>query len=121
MSDAGSIQTEFEVLEQTCPNVLECSNFLHQSGRAFYGNTQHLQVGLDHRVPLRRRSLDFETFPLMNVVGLCQEFVFFCVELGLNLGNGYCSRRYPRAGRHVFLAVYCDVKGNFRRYDFSWH
>jgi hypothetical protein len=56
------IQRAFEVLEQTCPKVFECSNFLNQSGRVLNGGFGHLQVRLDHRVACVHRSLESRNF-----------------------------------------------------------
>ena len=53
---SSAIQRALDVLEQTWPNVFECSNFLHQSGRALCGGLRHLQVGLDHCVACVERA-----------------------------------------------------------------
>jgi hypothetical protein len=59
---SSAIQRALDVLEQTCPNVLECSNFLHQSGHVLHGTFSNLQIGLDHRVSLRKKSRESRSF-----------------------------------------------------------
>jgi hypothetical protein len=71
-ADASStIQRAFEMLEQTCPKVFECSNFLNQSGHVLNGVSRHLQVGFDHRAACVHGSLESHNFFSFNLLSIC--------------------------------------------------